>query len=188
MTSSTEAINTVSESVGSAPSIFVILGAAVWSGGRASNAMRRRVNGALLSAKAAPDAVFLVSGGVGKHPPSEAAVMSALLREAGVPEERILLDEASSDTLQSIRNSVRILKSLSSFAEVVVCSDVYHIPRCRWLFKLYGVSARAGQISSGRSENKALRWWYYYLREFAAIPWDTLIVLISRWLPSDAVS
>lgn len=105
--------------------------------------------------------------------------MSALLREAGVPEKDILLDEASGDTLQSIRNCVRILRSLPGFAEVVVCSDVYHIPRCRWLFKLYGISTRAGQVPSGRSENKALRWWYYYLREIAAVPWDTLIVLIS---------
>jgi vancomycin permeability regulator SanA len=165
--------------MGSAPSVLVILGAAVWSGGRASNAMRRRVKGALLSARDVPSALFLVSGGVGKHPPSEAAVMSALLREAGVPEKNILLDEASGDTLQSIRNCVRILRSLPSFAEVVVCSDVYHIPRCRWLFRLYGISTRAGQIPSGRSENKALRWWYYYLREIAAVPWDTLIVLIS---------
>jgi vancomycin permeability regulator SanA len=179
MKSRPEATSIVNEGEDLAPSVFVILGAAVWSGGRASNAMRRRVNGALVSAKNVPNALFLVSGGVGKHPPSEAAVMAGLLRDAGVPEKNIVLDEASGDTLQSIRNCVRILKSLPSFAEVVVCSDVYHIPRCRWLFKLYGISTHAGQVPSGRSENKALRWWYYYLREIAAVPWDTILVLIS---------
>ncbi len=173
----------MTETASAVPSVFVILGAAVWQGGRASNAMRRRVKAALLSARDVPSALFLVSGGVGKHPPSEAAAMSALLREAGVPEKNILLDEASGDTLQSIRNSVLILRSLPGFAEVVVCSDVYHIPRCRWLFRLYGISTRAGQVPSGRSENKALRWWYYYLREIAAVPWDTLVVLLSLGLP-----
>jgi vancomycin permeability regulator SanA len=141
--------------------------------------MRRRVNGALISAKNEPNPLFLVSGGVGKHPPSEATVMAGLLRDAGVPETNIALDQASGDTLQSIRNCARILKSLPSFAEVVVCTDVYHIPRCRWLFKLYGISTRAGQTPNGRAENKALRWWYYHLREIAAVPWDTILVLIS---------
>jgi vancomycin permeability regulator SanA len=170
----------VNESPGSAPSVFIILGAAVWSGGRASNAMRRRVEGALESATGVPNALFLVTGGVGKHPPSEAAVMSSLLQEAGIPEKQILLDEDSKDTLESIRNCTRILNSLPARADVIVCTDVYHIPRCRWLFRMCGIATRAGQVRSGRSENKPLRWMYYCLREFAATPWDTLLLLISR--------
>ncbi len=163
-----------------APSFFVILGAAVWSGGHPSNAMRRRVEGALRSAAGVNNPLFLVSGGVGKHPPSEAAVMSQLLQEAGVPQHNILLEEESTDTLESVRNCVRILKKFPATAAVVVSSDVYHIPRCRWLFRMYGVGTSSAEVVSGRSQNRMLRWWYYYLREFAAIPWDTLIALISR--------
>jgi len=155
------------------------MGAAVWSGGRASNAMRRRVEGALASTTGQPNALFLVSGGVGDHPPSEAAVMAVVLREAGVPPSNILLDEASDDTLSSVRNCVRVLESLPSVGEVIVCSDVYHIPRCRWLFRLFGISTRAGQVASGRSQNTLVRWSYYYLRESAALPWDTLIAILS---------
>jgi vancomycin permeability regulator SanA len=180
MRSQHEATSIASEGASSAPSVFVIFGAAVWKDGRASNAMRRRVEGALRSARDARNAIFLVSGGVGEHPPSEAAVMSRLLQEAGVPEKNILLEEESTDTLQSVGNCVRILQSLTSSGDVVVCSDVYHIPRCRWLFKLYGISTRPGEVASGRSQNKLPRWWYYYLREFAALPWDTLMVLGSR--------
>lgn len=155
------------------------MGAAVWEGGHASNAMRRRVEGALLSARGAINPVFLPSGGIGQHPPSEAEVMSRLLQNAGVPEHNIVRDEDSRDTLQSVRNCVRILHSLPDFAEVVVCSDVYHVPRCRWLFKLYGIATRAGAVISGRAQNMAWRWCYYTLREFPALIWDTLIVLIS---------
>ena len=156
------------------------MGAAVWAGGRPSNAMCRRVQAALRSASGYPDALFLPSGGVGKHPPSEARVMAGLLRQAGVAEEKILPEEASHDTLSSVRNCVRILRELPSVREVVVCSDVYHIPRCRWLFRLYGIPSRAGEIESGRPPSSALRWMYYHLREVAAFPWDTLLVMISR--------
>ena len=178
----TEATLPANENLPSFPSVFVILGAAVWEGGRPSNAMRRRVSGALRSATGVKDALFLVTGGVGRYPPSEARVMFDLLREADIPVENILLDEAATDTLESIQNCVRILKSLPGFAEVVVCSDIYHIPRCRYLFRLYGIPTRAGRIANGRSENRILRWWYYYLREVAALPWDALLVLIPDWL------
>ena len=163
----------------SAPTVVVVMGAAVWEGGQASNAMRRRIEGALQSARHAPDAVFLVSGGVGIHPPSEASVMAQLLQQAGIPGARILLDEAATDTLESVQNCASIIRSLPDHGDVIVCSDIYHIPRCRWLFKLYGVSTRSGTVASGRTQNKSSRWVYYYLREWAAIPWDTIAALLS---------
>jgi len=165
---------------GSAPPVFVIMGAAVWSGGRASDAMRRRVEGALASARDNPNALFLPSGGVGDHPPSEARVMAALLRQAGVAEESILIEEASDDTLSSVRHCVRMLRGLPRFGDVVICSDAYHIPRCRWLFHLYGVSSRVGHVDSGWLQNRSLRRMYYHLRETAAFAWDTLLVMMSR--------
>jgi len=169
----------VTETASAAPSVFVIMGAAVWRGGQPSNAMRRRVEGALISARGAANPLFLPSGGIGKHPPSEAEAMSRLLQEFGVPKENIVLDEASNDTLQSVHNCSRILRSLPNFSQVVVCSDVYHIPRCRWLFKLYGIPSLPGAVRSGRAQNKPWRWWYYYVREFPALVWDVLLVLIS---------
>ncbi|HEX8813783.1 MAG TPA: YdcF family protein, partial [Terracidiphilus sp.] len=111
---------------GFAPPVIVIMGAAVWSGGRASNAMRRRVEGALACARHKPSALFLPSGGVGHHPPSEARVMANLLRQAGVAEKNILIEEASDDTLSSVRHCVRMLRGLPGFGDVVICSDGYH--------------------------------------------------------------
>ena len=154
------------------------MGAAVWSGGRASPAMRRRVQAALASARGVPRALFLVSGGVGAHPPSEARVMAELFQEAGVATENILLDEVSDDTLSSVRNCVRILRALPSFGDVVICSDVYHVPRCRWLFYLFGIRSGAGQVESGCAHNQILRWIYYYLREAAAFLWDLSLIHI----------
>ena len=160
------------------PSVFIIFGAAVWPGGQPSNAMRRRVAGALKTANGRPDALYLVTGGIGKHPPSEAAVMASLLQEAGIAPQRILLDEAATDTLESIANCARILKSLPAFGDVFVSSDTYHIPRCRLLFRLFGVSTLAAGVESGRPQNRLARWLYYYLREFAAIPWDVFLGIL----------
>lgn len=160
----------------------MIFGAAVWLDGQPSNAMRRRVEGALTTATGQPNALFLATGGVGKHPPSEARIMRNMLLEKGIAEPDILLDEASTDTLSSVRNCTRILHALPELGDVVICSDVYHIPRCRWLFHLYGIPSRAGQVESGRRANTALRWMYYYTREALAIPWDTALVLLSQLL------
>ncbi len=156
------------------------MGAGVWTDGRASAAMRRRVQGALVSARDIPGALFIVSGGVGDNPPSEAHVMAVLLREAGIAKENVLLDEVSDDTLASVRNCVRILRNLPGFGDVFICSDVYHIPRCRWLFRLHGIASHAGHVESGRARNQTLRWAYYYLREAVAFACDTLLVLLSK--------
>lgn len=121
----------------------------------------------------------MVTGGVGKYPPSEANVMAQLLREAGIPESQIILDEQATDTLDSVRNCVALLRKLPSFGDVIVCSDIYHIPRCRWLFRMCGIATRSGRVSSGRQENTIRRWFYYYLREVLALPWDTLLVAFS---------
>ncbi len=142
--------------------------------------MRRRVSGALAGTLKYPDSIFLPSGGVGYYPPSEARVMAALLREAGIPEQKILIEERSTDTLSSIRNCIQILRALPAFSRVVVCTDVYHIPRCRWLFFLAGISTEAGEIESGRAQNSLFRWVFYYLREIAAFPVDTFLALRAR--------
>jgi len=106
--------------------------------------------------------------------------MARLLLENGFDKDQIILDELSKDTLSSVRNCCRIIAGLPDITSVIVCSDVYHIPRCRWLFYLFGVSTVPGKVANGRSENKLSRWIYYSLREVTAIPWDTIEVLVFR--------
>ncbi len=153
------------------------MGAAVWQGGVPSNAMKRRVSGAFDTARSLYDPLFIPTGGVGRFPPAEAEVMRDLLVELGVATSNILLEEAADDTLSSVRLCAGVLKRLSDVDEVYVCSDIYHIPRCRWLFKLYGVRTLAGRVESGRNYTGLMRWSSFYVREAAAIVWDTFLVL-----------
>ncbi len=159
---------------------FVIMGAAVRRDGSAGGAMRRRVETALGLGKQVPRPCYLATGGVGRYGPAEAEVMKGLLLQAGVPESTILLDNVSHDTLSSVMRCVHILGGYKDLASVTVCTDIYHQLRCRWLFYLMGIPTRKVQLPSGRTANGTFRWLYYYLREFLAIPFDTLLFLVKR--------
>lgn len=160
--------------------IFVILGAALLADGEPSGAMRRRVEGAFLLSRNSRDAVFLVTGGGAPNRPTEAGVMSALLVARSVAPERILQDPISADTLSSLIQCAKIIKAQTCVRSVVVCSDRYHIPRCRWLFHLLGVRTLASDMPSGLRANGPLRWTYYYAREAVAIVLDTVVLLVGR--------
>jgi vancomycin permeability regulator SanA len=161
--------------------IFVIMGAAVWPGGLPSKAMRRRVEAAVNAARANSTSLFLPSGGIGRHPPAEAVVMRSLLLEHGVSENRIVVESHSKSTLASVINSARIIQSLD-VGRVFICTDTYHQLRCRWLFRFMGIDAEYSSIESGRSSAGLLRWTWFYCREAAAIPADSVYCLLFRYM------
>lgn len=161
--------------------VIVVFGAAVWPGGRPSGAMRRRVEGALLAANQHPLAPILASGGVGRHPPSEAQLMHDLLVEAGITDSRILLDPVSTTTLASVVNTTKVLSRRFAGASVMVCTDRYHQPRCIWLYRLAGIDAKRCPVASCRSATGLRRWLFYQLREALAFPWTTIQLLLHRW-------
>lgn len=162
--------------------VFVIMGAAVWPDGLPSKAMRRRVQGAVDTARSIPAAFFLTSGGLGKHPPAEAVAMRDLLLEQGISADRILMESRSRSTLASVINSARIIWNFETHGRVFICTDTYHQPRCLWLFRLMGIKAEYSPIPSGRSSAGLLRWVYFYCREAVAIPVDSIYFLMFRYL------
>ncbi len=162
------------------PSYYIIFGAAVRPGGEASGALRRRVEHAFIAASADPDAMFLVTGGVGAHGPSEARVMTNLLVERGIPEHRVVLEENATDTLESALECTRILRDRGDAARVHVCTSSYHVPRCRLLIRILGISTRPLPIESDRLCLGRSKWSYYVLREAAAIAWDGLLLAVRR--------
>ena len=70
---------------------LIIYGAAVKAGGGPSGTLLRRVQGAWeISQRLATPCYFIVTGGVGKHAPSEAHVMQKLLLDLGEPMSKSL--------------------------------------------------------------------------------------------------
>ena len=140
----------------------------------------RRVEGALELGRKSPEPFYVVTGGRGRYGPPEADVMKVELQTGGVPGGRIAAETASNDSLSSVENCARIIKEFANVNSVFVCSDRYHIPRCRWLFWLLGISTRPCNMPSGLKPNGILRWSMYYLREIIATPVDTLLLLGHR--------
>ncbi len=124
-----------------------------------------------------PATVFMPTGGLGRHPPEEAVVMTGLLRAAGVPDSRIWPEPTARDTLQSARACRRLLRARDFGGRVLACSSGYHLPRCVALLWLAGL--RAGAC---RPPPKPPYRWYWRLREAAALPYDVVILLALRLL------
>jgi uncharacterized SAM-binding protein YcdF (DUF218 family) len=161
---------------------LVIMGAAVKPGGAPSGAMQRRVRSALILGQASISSYYLVTGGKGKFDPPESELMKAMLQDAGISADHIISEANSDDTLSSVIECAALLRSRSYLCPIVVCTDTYHIARCRLLFHLLGIATEKQPMQSGRQANGLLRWTYYYLRESLAIPWDALLLISRKFL------
>jgi len=161
----------------SEPPLIVIFGAAVRADGRPSAALLRRIGYGLEAAGAHPEASVLCSGGVGRVGPSEASVMIDLLARSGLTPGRLIADEASLDTLQSVAATAR-LAGVRGSPFVVACSDGYHLPRIRLMLAVLGVRSVAGPRSGPRGAR--LHRLAMALREIPAIPYDVALVAAQR--------
>jgi len=149
-------------------------------GGRPSTTLLLRVEAAAAFASRLADPLFLPTGGVGRHGPSEALVMAALLEARGVPPDRILLEESGTDTLSSVRAVAALLRQHRIAAPVFAASSLYHLPRCVLLLRLFGIPARAAIPPIVPA---ATHWWnrcYWWLREVPALPYDAALALLAR--------
>jgi vancomycin permeability regulator SanA len=158
---------------------IVIFGAAVLEDGGPSLALGRRVRYALAAAAESPESPIFCSGARGRHGPSEASVMSTLLRKRRIEPHRIVLDEASHDTLTSVVAASRFIR-LRGLSGAIVCTDRFHYPRIRMLFAALGQRARYGPSPDTHDGTPLSYWVWMHLREAAAILYDGVVVLIRR--------
>lgn len=163
-----------------APYLIVILGAAVGKDGRASPALLRRIEGGRQLALAHPDAPVFCSGAQGRYGPSEASIMAEVLVAGGVPAGRLVLDEASRDTLQTGLAAAAYVKA-RGLAGAIVCTDSYHVPRSRLILELLGVRTRDGGVAAGVRQMGRKAWLRMRLREIPAIPYDGVLAFGKRW-------
>ena len=152
---------------------IVILGAAVWPDGP-SPALRRRVlhGTSLWHAGVAP--VVVVCGGLGRHPPTEAAAMARLLQDDGVPPEAIRQEDRSTTTLENLRFALPILRA-EGLRRVVIVTDATHGPRAALVARHFGLLPQVSAPSlRGARKRGLLR---QGLRELGAYPLYALRLL-----------
>lgn len=158
--------------------VAVVLGAAVRPHGRPSPTLWRRTMHAVELARSGAVAHLLLTGGVGRHPPSEAAVMRAIAERAGIPPARLVLDETAATTLESARACARIIAA-RGWTRVLLVTDRYHLARSLMAFRHFGVAAR-GSAPPDPADTAAWRRLLLNARELVAIPWYVVRLAVER--------
>lgn len=154
------------------------MGAAVWPGGVASPALRRRAEtAARLFHEGRADRI-VTTGGVGDIPPAEALVAADILAAAGVPRDRILIDARSTTTFE---NLIEARKLLSQNETVLVVSDAFHLPRSVLTARRMGLAA-SGESTPLTGANP-WRITKAAIREVPALVWYAI-----RPIPGDILS
>ena len=105
----------------------IILGAAVWKNGASPALMRRVLKCAELYNEGAITRI-IVTGGLGKYPPTEASIMHRVLIANGVPDDAITIEDKATSTFENFALS----KLLTDTKEIIIVTDWYHVPRS-WL-------------------------------------------------------
>ena len=154
----------------------IVLGAAVLMGGAPSPSLARRTLHAIDLFGHGKTNFLIFTGGVGKHPPSEAQVMKRIAMDHGVPESRLILEETATTTLESAKACAEIVKNRKFSRTAIVVTDRYHLLRTVLAFRSYGVHAIGSAPAVGRGGTPAWRWWYLHLREILAVPWYMLLI------------
>ena len=148
----------------------IVLGAGV-NGSTPSVALQTRIDAAADYLAAHPDIPAVLSGGQGpgEHI-SEAQAMFNALTARGIDPERLILEEASTNTRENLENSLALLPDASRSRIAVVTND-FHMARVRLLMTAYS-SEQVVQVPA------ELPWWWlsanYYVRESFAVVKDAL--------------
>ena len=143
----------------------VVFGARAYADGTPSLALHDRIRTATELVTGGYAGRLIASGGPGDGDHHETAVMRRFAERAGIPSDRILVDEGGLSTLHTVRNTTRLLDEIGA-QRVLAVSHGYHLPRVRLAF------ARAGrQVYTVPAEpTRPLRRMPYYMaREMAAL-------------------
>ncbi len=150
--------------------VIIVLGAAVWPNAQPSPALRRRMRHAIALYQGGQGQRLLVTGGLGVHSPTEAAVMQRLALEAGIPEPCIVLEDQATSTLSSALLCSRLCQQHGWHTALVV-TDAYHLPRTLLAFWGMGLRASGSAVRGTSAPRKRWKVWYAWGREVIACGW-----------------
>ena len=150
--------------------VAVVLGTQVLAGGRPSRTLEARVRHAARAHAGGGIDCLVVTGGLGKHPPTEAEVMARILRAERVPDEAVLTEDKAESTWDSARFVAEVLAK-KGVGEVLVVTDPLHCVRTAASFERAGLIARPEPVySSPMWRDPWLRRGQFF-RESGALVW-----------------
>ena len=155
----------------------ILLGSRVRNDGPSVD-FRARIDATYQYALENPDTMIIATGGQGyDEPVSEASAARDYLVERGIPSERILLEDKSTNTVENIENSRAIILGRGDDPEdcsVIIISASYHLCRARFIAGKYGFE----NVGTLGSNGLAILIPHYYTREFFALAKDFVFLNI----------
>ncbi len=149
---------------------IIVLGAQVRPDGTPSTVLRYRLDTAAAYLRENPGTRCIVSGGKGSNEPcSEAECMATYLREAGIDESRVVLEDRSRSTVENLRYSRELLGSASD--RVGIVTNDFHV------FRACRIAARQGLTGACGVSAPSDAWFLpnNLLREVACVAKDFLL-------------
>jgi len=147
--------------------VCIILGAQMRESGP-SDVLQRRLDKALGYLQENPDTVVVVSGGQGSNEPvSEAQGMRDYLIAKGIAGDRILMEDASTNTWENLEYSAKLFDKSSD--SVVIVTNNFHVFRAVSIAEKQGYNAVQGLAASthrGNLSNNLLREFLGVLKDF----------------------
>ncbi len=152
---------------------IIILGCGLRKDGTPSPLLRGRCDRALTfaqkqKAQTGKEPIFVTSGGQGPDEPiSESASMKRYLREQGVPEDRIVEEDRSTDTRENMKFSKEKIWAINPSGKVAFATTNYHVFRSG----LYARRVKMRAVGMGARTK-----WYFWpnaaVREFVGLLTD----------------
>jgi uncharacterized SAM-binding protein YcdF (DUF218 family) len=145
------------------PTAIVVLGAAVWNN-EPSPMLESRLETALAYWQDHPELPIVVTGGQGTdEQESEGVTMARVLRAAGVPEEKLILEDQAYNTVENLKFSTALLEENGvDTSHILVVTNGYHLCRVELLAQRLGLDiSTLAAPSPGSVVTKV----YYYARE-----------------------
>lgn len=145
---------------------LIIHGAGLIKGDKVSKLLANRIDKAIkLYNRSKRKPIIIPSGGQGGNETiSEAEAMKKYLLEHGIPEEHIILEDKSMNTMENLQNSMDIIYAKEGRHRVALVTSNYHVYRCL----LYAKSMKLKCTGIGAPVA-----WYYWpsavIREFVAV-------------------
>jgi uncharacterized SAM-binding protein YcdF (DUF218 family) len=150
--------------------VAVVLGTEVLPDGRPSRTLEARVRHAAGLYARGRVGMLIPTGGLGKLPPAEAEVMGRVLREMGVPDDAVVLEDRALNTWDSARLVAGMAEKLG-VESVLVVTDPLHCVRAVAAFERAGLRAWAEPVYGspmwrGRWSRRG-----QFVREAGALVW-----------------
>jgi uncharacterized SAM-binding protein YcdF (DUF218 family) len=140
------------------------LGAAQYNG-RPSPVLKARLDHALELYRHGYARAIITTGGYGLDPNySEAQVGTEYLVQQGVNANRIITEQGSATTRDSIRASVALMQS-KGWKDALVVSDGFHMYRLKKMFEDAGIVAYTSPAPESPIESEPTQRYWHSLRE-----------------------